>query len=100
MKKIIKLTERDLTRIVKRVISEDIEMMDVSSDSDYYKAREREVSIPGNDLSILISAASRFCRNQMGDRQLGLMSGSELEDKSGSNDCYRVELLNRQYGNI
>ena len=37
------------------------EQMDVSSDSDYYKERKREVSIPFDDLSMLGSLASRFC---------------------------------------
>ena len=37
------------------------EQMDVSSDSDYYKERQREVSIPFDDLSMLGSLASRFC---------------------------------------
>jgi len=37
------------------------EEMDVSSDSDYYKERKEEVSIPFDDLSMLASMASRFC---------------------------------------
>lgn len=37
------------------------EDMDVSSDSDYYQERKREVSIPFDDLSMLGSLASRFC---------------------------------------
>ena len=45
MKRITRLTERDLTRLVKRIINEDeemgIQMMDVSSDSDYYKSNYR-----------------------------------------------------------
>lgn len=101
-KKVVNLTESDLRRIVKRVISEEeemgIEMMDVSSDSDYYKSRKRDVSIPKDDLDILISRASRFCRNQMPEERLEYMTGSELEEKSRNNECYRVELLNREYG--
>lgn len=102
MKRITRLTERDLTRLVKRIINEDeemgIEMMDVSSDSDYYKSRKRDVSIPKDDLDILISRASRFCRSQMPEERLEYMTGSELEEKSRNNECYRVELLNREYG--
>jgi hypothetical protein len=45
----------------KPLISED---MDVSSDSDYYQERKREVSIPFDDLSMLASLASRFCSDK------------------------------------
>jgi hypothetical protein len=44
-----------------RGIEED---MDVSSDSEYYQERKREVSIPFDDLSMLSSLASRFCENK------------------------------------
>lgn len=37
------------------------EQMDVSSDSDYYQERQREVSIAFDDLAMLGSLASRFC---------------------------------------
>ena len=40
------------------------EQMDVSSDSEYYQERKREVSIPFDDLSMLASLASRFCGNK------------------------------------
>jgi hypothetical protein len=40
------------------------EQMDVSSDSEYYQERKREVSIPFDDLSMLSSLASRFCENK------------------------------------
>jgi len=40
------------------------EQMDVSSDSDYYKERKEEVSIPFDDLSMLSSLASRFCEGK------------------------------------
>jgi hypothetical protein len=40
------------------------EEMDVSSDSEYYQERKREVSIPFDDLSMLSSLASRFCENK------------------------------------
>lgn len=40
------------------------EDMDVSSDSDYYQERKREVSIPFDDLSMLASLASRFCSDK------------------------------------
>jgi hypothetical protein len=61
MKKNIRLTEDDLTRLVIRAINE---QMDVSSDSEYYQERKREVSIPFDDLSMLASLASRFCGNK------------------------------------
>lgn len=93
MKRIMRLTERDLTRLVRQIVIE-TEMMDVSQDSDYYKSQKREVSIPQDDLSVLLSAASRFCRSRMGN-ELGTMSGTELEKNKGVDDCYNVELLNR-----
>jgi hypothetical protein len=40
------------------------EQMDVSSDSEYYQDRKREVSIPFDDLSMLASLASRFCSDK------------------------------------
>ena len=95
MKKVTRLTERDLTRIVKRVINENLEMMDVSSDSDYYKARKSEVSIPKDDLGVLISRAKAYCVQTAGMSNLGTMAASELRD--GNDDCYTVELLNRKY---
>jgi hypothetical protein len=64
MKKTIRLTESDLTRIVKRVLAEDSEMMDVSSESDYYSSRKKEVSIPKDDLSMLVNLAGRFCEGK------------------------------------
>ena len=73
MAKIVKLTETGLTRLVKRVLKE---QMDVSSDSEYYQARKREVSIPFDDLSMLSSLASRFC-----------------EDKDNFPDCRQVRRI-------
>ncbi len=61
MAKILRLTETDLSRLVKKVIKE---QMDVSSDSEYYQERKREVSIPFDDLSMLSSLASRFCEGK------------------------------------
>ena len=81
MKKTIKLNENDLIRIVKRIISEDIEMMDVSSDSDYYKSRKREVSIPFDDLAMLGHFATRYCEG----------------DKSTLPDCKTVKDLYSKY---
>jgi len=99
MKRIARLTERDLTRLVKRIINEDeemgIEMMDVSSDSDYYKSRKREVSIPQDDLDVLLSTAKQWCEDQ--GIRLGSMSRSELDDLSRNNDCGTVGLLHREY---
>ena len=40
------------------------EEMDVSSDSEYYQERKREVSIPFDDLAMLSSLASRFCSDK------------------------------------
>jgi hypothetical protein len=73
MAKVIRLTESDLARLVKRVVKES---MDVSSDSEYYKNRKREVSISFDDLSMLGSLAKKFCR-----------------DKENLPDCRRVENL-------
>lgn len=87
MKKVVKLTESDLVRIVKRVISEDIEMMDVSSDSDYYKSRKREVSIPKDDLSLLYHMATNFCNGK----------GSSSGQKLGLPDCTTVRNIGDRY---
>jgi len=95
MKRITRLTERDLTRIVKRVINENLEMMDVSSDSDYYKARKSEVSIPKDALGVLLSKAKQWCEDN--GYKLGDMTGSQLEDLSSNSDCGFVGLLNRKY---
>ena len=46
------------TKFDTQAVKED---MDVSSDSDYYQERQREVSIPFDDLAMLGSLASRFC---------------------------------------
>ena len=64
MAKIIKLNESDLNRLVARVIKEQVEMMDVSSDSDYYQRRKREVKIPFDDLAMLGVFAAEFCRTK------------------------------------
>lgn len=80
-KKIIKLTESDINRIVKRILNEDIDMMDVSSDSDYYKRRKREVSIPFDDLAMLGHFATRYCEG----------------DKSTLPDCKTVKDLYSKY---
>jgi hypothetical protein len=76
--KIIRLTESDLTRLVKKVINE--EMMDVSSDSEYYQGRKREVTIPFDDLAMLGEFASKFCMN-----------------KENLPDCKQVRRLNSRY---
>ena len=46
------------TKFDTQAVKED---MDVSSDSDYYQERQREVSIPFDDLAMLGSLSSRFC---------------------------------------
>jgi hypothetical protein len=73
MAKVIRLTESDLARLVKRVVKES---MDVSSDSEYYKNRKREVSIAFDDLAMMASLANKFCA-----------------DKENLPDCRRVEDL-------
>lgn len=80
MKK-VRLNETDLIRIIKNVINEDLEMMDVSSDSDYYKSREREVSIPRSDLSMLGHFATRYC-----------------EGKPNLPDCQKIRTIYSEYG--
>lgn len=92
MKRIVRLTERDLTRIVKRVIKENEmgEMMDVSSDSEYYQSRKRPQQVPGDDLSVLISLARKWCENQ------GYKMGGRLEDILIS-DCQTVEKIKRKF---
>lgn len=89
MKKIVRLTETDLSRIVKRVIKEN-EMMDVSSDSEYYQSRKRPQQVPGDDLSVLIALARKWCENQ------GYKMGGRLEDISLS-DCQTVEETKRRF---
>jgi len=73
MAKIVKLTESDLTKLVKRVVKE---QMDVSSDSEYYENRKNEVSIDFDDLAMMASLAKKFCRG-----------------KENLPDCKRVEEL-------
>jgi len=93
MKKIVRLTESDLTRIVKRVINENEmeEMMDVSSDSDYYQSKKRPQSVPGDDLSILLSLSKKWC-TQVG----GYEMGGKIEDISLS-ECQKVAEMNRSF---
>jgi hypothetical protein len=81
MKKIVRLTERDLTKLLKKILSEDLDMMDVSSDSDYYKVRKREVSIPFDDLAMLGHFATRYCEG----------------NKETLPDCKQVKNLYSQY---
>jgi hypothetical protein len=77
MAKIVKVTESDLSRLVRRVIKE---QMDVSSDSEYYQGRKREVTIPFDDLSMLGTFASEFCR-----------------EKENLPDCRQVRRLTSRY---
>ena len=55
-------------------------MMDVSSDSEYYQGRKREVTIPFDDLAMLGEFASKFCMN-----------------KENLPDCKQVRRLNSRY---
>ena len=66
MKKVVKLTESDLVKLVKRVLSEDEDesLMDDSSDLSYHQMRERDVTIKQIDLSTILSIAYRWCRGK------------------------------------
>jgi hypothetical protein len=61
MKKIVRLTESDLKKIIMKTINEDLEMMDVSSDSGYYKLRKRKIEIPFDEVARLYHFASKYC---------------------------------------
>jgi hypothetical protein len=85
MKKTVRLTESELIKLIKKVVVEQEEegglsLMDVSSDSDYYQQRKREVSIPQNDLSTILSIAKRWCVG-----------------KDNLPDCQRVDKLYLNY---
>jgi hypothetical protein len=56
------------------------EQMDVSSDSEHYEKRKREVMIPYNQLSMLAQFASEFCRG-----------------KEAAPDCKEVRRIVNQY---
>ena len=92
MKKVVRLTESDLTRMIRRVLKENEmdEMMDVSSDSEHYKARRREQQVPGDELAVLISFARKWCENS------GYKMGGRLED-IGLSDCQTVADVNRRF---
>jgi hypothetical protein len=79
MKKIIRLTEGDLTRLVKRSINE-IEMMDVSSDSEYYSSRKNKIEIDKDEVARMYQLAKKFCR-----------------DKDNLPDCKEIEYIAREY---
>jgi hypothetical protein len=79
MRKVTRLTESELNRIVKKIINEDIEMMDVSSDSDHYKKKRRKIEIPFDEVARLYQLARKFC------------DGRRLPD------CVEIESLARQY---
>jgi len=85
MKNTVRLKESELIKLIKRVVVEQEEEMDqsfldVSSDSDYYQQRKREVSIPQNDLSTILSIAKRWCVG-----------------KENLPDCQRVDKLYLNY---
>jgi hypothetical protein len=67
----MKVMTEDFSRLLKSklgdskpLVSEQMDMMDVSSDSDYYQGRKREVSIPFDDLAMLGMFATQFCREK------------------------------------
>jgi hypothetical protein len=66
MKKVVKLTESDLVKLVKRVLSEDEDesLMDDSSNLSYHQMRERDVTIKQIELSTILSIAYRWCRGK------------------------------------
>ena len=76
----IRLTESELNQLIKRIINEDLEMMDVSSDSDYYKNRRREIKIPFDEVARLYHMASKYCYG-----------------KEKLPDCEEIEDLARDY---
>lgn len=92
MRKTIKLKESDLARIVKQAINE-IDMMDVSSDSDTYKSMKREVSLPGDELMVLKGIAQRWCENQ------GYKMGGDIDDID-SDACRTVASVNRRFSHL
>ena len=92
MRKTIRLKESDLARIVKQAINE-IEMMDVSSDSDTYKSMKREVSLPGDELMVLKGIAQRWCENQ------GYRMGGNIDDID-SDACRTVASVNRRFSHL
>lgn len=64
-----------------------VEMMDVSSDSEYYQQRKREVTIPFDDLSVLGTLAKIFCESR----------GNKTNNKSNEPDCDTVFKLYSKY---
>lgn len=81
MKKTIRLTETDLGRIVKRIISEEMkEMMDVSSDSEHYQSRKKMKEVPHEELSMAVQFALRFC-----------------EGKENLPDCQKIRRMYSKY---
>jgi len=66
MKKVVKLTESDLVKLVKKVLSEDEDesLMDDSSNLSYHQMRERDVTIKQIELSTILSIAYRWCRGK------------------------------------
>lgn len=65
MSKVIRLTETQLTQIIKKSILSELEMMDVSSDSPYYQAKQKEVPVKRADLEMLGHWAMKACEDNM-----------------------------------
>lgn len=77
--KTIKITETQLKNVIK-------EMMDVSSDSEYYQQRRRPIEIPFDDVALLYALAKNFCS--------GRFTGKSFE---GLPDCQQAERLADEY---
>jgi|LakMenEpi03Aug12_release.lakeMendotaPanAssembly.Ray.scaffolds.fasta_scaffold289359_2 hypothetical protein len=93
MKRIVKLTENDLTRIVKRVIKE--QRMNVPR---RLKQDSEDGILELNDQTILLDGASEETVNEVlsnlsGNERFIVIQNSEYADFSGVNICGLPELL-------
>lgn len=71
----------------------EMDMMDVSSDSDHYKSMKNDVSLPGDELMVLKSIAQRWCENQ------GYKMGGDINDID-SDACRTVATINRRFTHL
>lgn len=77
MARFTRIKESELTRLANKILKE---QMDVSSDSEHYVKRKREVTIPFDDLAMLGQFAMEFCR-----------------EKEHSPDCREVRKIHNRY---